>query len=120
MKKLFTLLTMLLLLSVTAKAQIVEKPAGEEKLYVRTGSAFAPEEGSTDIKTHTQTGKAARMVYDSDGTTVYISCPVSMFPDPVWVKGTLSDDKSTVSVALGQVLRHDAKHNTDLVLAVLN
>ena len=120
MKQMFTLLTMLLLLSVTAKAQIVEKPAGEEKLYVRTGSAFAPEEGSTDIKTHTQTGKAARMVYDSDGTTVYISCPVSMFPDPVWVKGTLSDDKSTVSVALGQVLRHDAKHNTDLVLAVLN
>lgn len=120
MKNLFTLLTMLLLMSVTAKAQIVEKPAGEEKLYVRTGSAFVPEEGNTDLKTHTQTGKAARMVYDSDGTTVYISCPVSMFPDPVWVKGTLSDDKSTVSVALGQVLRHDAKHNTDLVLAVLN
>lgn len=37
MKKLFTLLTMLLLMSVTAKAQIVEKPAGEEKLYVRIG-----------------------------------------------------------------------------------
>lgn len=120
MRKVFTLFALMSLLFVTAKAQITEKPAGAETMYVRSGSAFAPTEGSADLKVQSQAGKVARIVYDSDGTTVYIATPVSKFPDPVWVKGTLSDDKTTISVALGQVVGHDAKHNTDLVLALLD
>ena len=120
MRKVFTLFALMSLLFVTAKAQITEKPAGAETMYVRSGSAFAPAEGSADLKVQSQAGKVARIVYDSDGTTVYIATPVSKFPDPVWVKGTLSDDKTTISVALGQVVGHDAKHNTDLVLALLD
>ena len=119
MRRIFTLLALLSLLTFTVKAQITEKPSGEERLYVRTGSAFAPEEGSADIKLHSQLGKAARIVYDADGTTVYISNPVSLFPDPVWVRGTLNAAKNIITVQLGQVLGHSDKHSTDYQLALL-
>lgn len=120
MRKTFTLIVAFIsLILMDVSAQITEKPLGEEKLYVRTGSAFAPQEGSADIKVSSQTGKAARIVFGSDGTTVYFSNPVSLFTEQSWVKGTLDEDTKTITVPMGQLLGHDSKHNTDYVLAVL-
>ena len=61
MRKVFTLFALMSLLFVTAKAQITEKPAGAETMYVRSGSAFAPAEGSADLKVQSQAGKVARI-----------------------------------------------------------
>ena len=45
MRKVFTLFALMSLLFVTAKAQITEKPAGAETMYVRSGPALAPAAG---------------------------------------------------------------------------
>ncbi|MBQ3630176.1 MAG: hypothetical protein II949_02955 [Prevotella sp.] len=83
---------------------IEEQPAGELRVYSRSG--YTRNEDSNVpglITTREQTGTMS-IVYDADGSTVYMQYPVSDLNAlyDAWVRGTLSADGRTITVPMGQ------------------
>ena len=84
---------------------ITEQPAGELKTYDRSGYAYYvvsdyPRRGA-------QTGTMD--VVFAEGNEVYIKDPLSKLIVNTWVKGTLSDDGTTITLPLGQNIQYDTE-----------
>lgn len=96
---------------------ITEQPEGEVKQYVRSGFGFTVSDGT--LFTTTQDAKTS-IVYDADGTTVYIKNIVNGmsydFGDS-WAVGTLSADGTTITVSLEQTVGWSWMYDVGIRLA---
>ena len=83
-------------------------PEGESKYYNRSGNGlewyYDQELNRMMVRVTEQKGKV-RIVYASDGETVYIKDPVYGFQNGTWVRGTITGNK--ITVPLGQCLYHE-------------
>lgn len=99
-----------------AAAQVItETPDGTAYDYTRAGSACYGTSGGY-VAVGEQTGNT-RIVYDPDGTTVYIRDLLYKLNDyfgHTWVQGTLAD--GVLTIPMGQVIYHSADYNADIVL----
>ena len=84
---------------------ISEQPAGTLKQYLRTGMAMIGDD--FDVYEFEQNGSIAKVVFGDDGKSVYFYMPLSQITYPAWVKGTLSDDGTTITVPAGQQVLYD-------------
>ena len=84
---------------------ISEQPAGTLKQYLRTGMAMIGDD--FDVYEFEQNGSVAKVVFGDDGKSVYFYMPLSQITYPAWVKGTLSDDGTTITVPAGQQVLYD-------------
>lgn len=79
---------------------INKQPEGELKYYLRSGVAVYVQNGT--LSAREQEG-VLQVVYAPDGKTVYMKDLVSATASMgTWVKGTLSDDKTSISMPTGQ------------------
>ena len=94
---------------------IIEQPEGEVVTYARSGEFLVA--SIYGYNTDSQTGQA-KVCYAPDGKTVYLQDPLA-YGEGVgaWVEGTLSDDGTTISVPLGQMVSYNAEYDYGLVLA---
>ena len=79
---------------------IEEQPEGELRIYNRHGSTRDENRDDNIVTTGKQEG-TVNIVF-ADDRTVYIQRPVSESYYEGWVKGTLSDDGTTITVPTGQ------------------
>ena len=96
---------------------ITEQPEGEAKQYVRSGFGFVVFDNT--LFTTEQEGKTT-IVYDEDGTTVYIKNIVNGMSDSFgvsWAVGTLSADGITITVSLEQTVGWSYQYDTGIRLA---
>ena len=96
---------------------ITEQPEGEAKQYVRSGFGFVVFDNT--LFTTEQEGKTT-IVYDEDGTTVYIKNIVNGMYDSFgesWAVGTLSADGTTITVSLEQTVGWSYQYETGIRLA---
>lgn len=96
---------------------ITEQPEGEAKQYVRSGFGFVVFDNT--LFTTEQDAKTT-IVYDEDGTTVYIKNIVNGMNDSFgdsWAVGTLSDDGTTITVSLEQTVGWSYQYETGIRLA---
>ncbi len=99
-----------------AKVDIItEQPEGEVVTYARSGEYMTV--SLYGYITDQQSGQL-KIVYDADGTTVYIKDPLCYGEGQgVWVKGELSEDGKTISVPLGQYVAYNEEYDYGLILA---
>ena len=93
---------------------ITEQPEGEAKQYVRSGFGFVVYDNT--LFTTEQEGKTT-IVYDEDGTTVYIKNIVNGMYDSFgesWAVGTLSADGTTITVSLEQTVGWSYQYETGI------
>ena len=101
----------------TAAQVITEQPEGTAVKYKRSGEGIYVD---GDFTFAAEQNARTTIVYDADGTTVYIT---NIFNDcntlmgEAWVKGTLNADGTQITVPLGQALYHSATYDADVVLA---
>ena len=96
---------------------ITEQPEGEAKQYVRSGFGFVVYDNT--LFTTEQDAKTT-IVYDEDGTTVYIKNIVNGMSDSFgvsWAVGTLSADGTTITVSLEQTVGWSYQYDTGIRLA---
>lgn len=96
---------------------ITEQPEGEAKQYVRSGFGFVVFDNT--LFTTEQDAKTT-IVYDEDGTTVYIKNIVNGMYDSFgesWAVGTLSADGTTITVSLEQTVGWSYQYDTGIRLA---
>ncbi len=96
---------------------ITEQPEGEAKQYVRSGFGFVVYDNT--LFTTEQDAKTT-IVYDEDGTTVYIKDIVNGMSDSFgesWAVGTLSADGTTITVSLEQTVGWSYQYDTGIRLA---
>lgn len=96
---------------------ITSQPEGEAKQYVRSGFAFVVYDQT--LYTTEQTDKTT-IVYDENGTTVYIKNIVNgMNQDfgEAWAEGTLSADGNTITVDLEQTVGWSYSYDVGIRLA---
>lgn len=96
---------------------ITDQPEGEAKQYVRSGFGFVVYDNT--LFTTEQDAKTT-IVYDEDGTTVYIKNLVNGMNDSFgdsWAVGTLSDDGTTITVSLEQTVGWSYQYDTGIRLA---
>ena len=111
MKK-FLLLACLALAATVSWAQslsdygvITEQPAGELKTYDRSGYAYYVL--NDYVRRGAQTGTID--IVFADNNEVYIKDPLSKLIVNTWVKGTLSADGTTITVAMNQNIQYDTE-----------
>ena len=134
----FCLLTLTLLAVFTANAQeeeytppevIYNQPAGELRLFERQGAEVVEDEEGATFEVRQQTGFMS--IVFGNNHDVYLQDPVSGYTMPgSWVKGTINDERTAVTVPLGQyvdytysfdmayqmmVLDYDAEKNTYVI-----
>lgn len=99
-----------------AAAQVItETPDGTAYDYTRAGRACYGTSGGY-VAVDEQIGNT-RIVYNPDGTTVYIRDLLYKLNDyfgHTWVQGTLAD--GVLTIPMGQVIYHSADYNADIVL----
>ena len=88
---------------------ITEAPEGEVKVYKRSGDCTYVNGGYA--YQGTQSG-AISMVFA--GNDVYIYEPICGYTTESWVKGTLSEDKTTITVPLGQNLAYSSNYDAGI------
>lgn len=96
---------------------ITSQPEGEAKRYVRSGFAFTVSDAT--LYATEQTDKTT-IVYDEDGSTVYIKDIVNgMSQDfgEAWAVGTLSADGTTITVDLEQTVGWSYQYEVGIRLA---
>ena len=108
----FNLQTMFKAPNRAASDLITEQPAGQARLFTRTGTCLY-RDGSRFYYDNQQ-GEAT-IVYDPDGVTVWMLNPVSRFEAGTWVKGTINGDK--IIVPVGQFVSWNESENYGLVIA---
>ncbi len=92
---------------------ISEQPEGELRQYVRTGCNIY--QGWMGPVLTDQKGMAD-IVFDPDGKTVYLRDVVYDVASDVWVRGTLSDDGTKITVPTGQYLYWDETEEKGMVV----
>ncbi len=94
---------------------ITEQPEGTVVNYMRNGEYLLSSLYGYD--TDYQTGRV-KIVYAPDGKTVYIKDILCYGEGSgVWVMGELSDDKSTISVPLGQYIAYNEDYGYGVILS---
>lgn len=96
---------------------ITSQPEGEVKHYVRSGFGFIVSDAT--LYTNEQSAKTA-IVYDEDGTTVYIKNIVDGMSNDFgesWAVGTLSADGTTITVDLEQTVGWSYTYEVGIRLA---
>lgn len=99
-------LTIMSAANIEAKAEfnqadiISEQPEGEVHTFTRSGFAFSTIYGS--VRQFKQEGTKIEIVYDADGTTVYLKDIISQLKVNTWVKGSIEGDK--LHVPMNQLL----------------
>ena len=86
---------------------IDEQPEGELKTYKRTSVClnYSPtSKASYNIETKTSEGK---IVFCNDGRTVYIQDPIQSLSYGTWIKGTLNNEGTVITMPLPQDLSQD-------------
>ena len=84
---------------------ITEQPAGTLKRYLRTGRYMMGSGGQ--VFEYDQSGRVAKVVFGDNGKDVWFLMPLSTLTYPAWVRGTLSDDGTTISIPAGQQVVYD-------------
>ena len=115
MKRLL-LLTLFVIGAITIQAQIKDQPAGELRTYKRSGYAYMMDMG-TPVKA-TQEGLVIDIVYDPDGTTIWMKDVIAYVPYQTWVKGTIEGNK--IKMPMGQVIARLNSGAASLRLAVMD
>ena len=88
------------------------QPEGEVKTYDRTSDCihFTPSDSkfstATTFSNEKLSGKG-EIVFDPDGETVYFKDPLLSMSNGTWMRGTLSDDGTKITVNLHQYLYYD-------------
>lgn len=101
----------------TPKDIVTEQPAGQLVKYQRSGEGLYV---SGEYCIPGEQNAITSIVYAEDGTTVYIN---NIFNDnatlmgDAWVTGNLNEDKTQITVPMGQAIYHSASYNADVVLA---
>lgn len=95
---------------------IMEQPAGELKVYDRSGYAYY--ESGEYPRRGTQTGTIS-IVFGEDNK-VYFKQPLSKLEVGSWVEGTLSEDGKTITLPMGQNVAYNADQGEVITLAVLD
>lgn len=114
MKK-FTLLVAALAFFVTAFADVItEQPAGTLKNYNREGCCVV-NDYEAGFYVGYQEGKVS-IVFAEDGK-VYMKNPLMAMAYDTWVEGTLSEDGTTITIPMGQVLYHSPYYDADVILS---
>ena len=94
---------------------ITEQPAGELKTYDRSGYAYYVV--NDYVRRGAQTGTMD--VVFADQGEVYIKDPLSKLIVNTWVKGTLSDDGTTITVPLGQNIQYDTEAQQPIAIKMV-
>lgn len=94
---------------------ITEQPAGEMKIYERSGGAIYNYWGY--LFTTSQDGGAMQIVFAEDGKTVYLQNPISQVATDAWVKAELSDDGKTLTMPMNQFIIYYPDMEYGLMLA---
>lgn len=96
---------------------ITTQPEGEAKQYERSGFSMVNSWGT--LYTNEQSARTT-IVYDADGTTVYIKNIVDGLGEEFgesWVKGTLSDGGTKITVSLEQTVAWSYQYDVGIRLA---
>ena len=99
-------------------APVTEQPAGELKVYQRSGKALW--RTSSGLSTGSQSGPI-NIVF-GDNNKVYFEDLLYGFyggywtPPHSWIEGTLSEDGTTITVPLGQSIYYDSYWDADIIL----
>ena len=117
------LLSALMLLAATAGwadnlsdyGVITEQPAGELKTYDRAGYAYYVV--NDYVRRGAQTGTMD--IVFAEGNEVYIKDPLSKLIVNTWVKGTLSDDGTTITLPMGQNIQYDTEVGQPIALKMM-
>lgn len=98
----------------SAFAVITEQPAGTLKNYERMGCCVVNDYEAGFYVAY-QEGKVS-IVYAEDGK-VYMKNPLMAMAYDTWVEGTLSEDGTTITIPMGQVLYHSEYYDVDVILS---
>ncbi len=94
---------------------ITEQPEGTAYEYTRSGRAtFGSSDGYVTVDDQDGT---VRIVYDPDGTTVYVRNLVyslNKYFGHTWAQGTVAD--GVLTIPMGQALYHSPDYNADIIL----
>lgn len=93
------------------------RPEGEQKAYMRNGYAYGY--NGERVYLTSQGGMPMNIVF-GDNHEVFMQEPISYAEGGNWVKGTLSDDGTKITMPLGQRTYHDNYENFDYATAVLH
>jgi len=116
MKKITMLLAaMAVVATAFATEPITEQPAGTFKNYNREGQCVIWDYENGFYVAY-QEGKVG-IVFAEDGQTVYMKNPLMAMSYDTWVKGTLSDDGTTITIPMGQVIYHSPYYDADVILS---
>ena len=94
---------------------ITEQPEGAAYDYLRSGRATFGSSGGY-VAVGNQDG-AVRIVYDPDGTTVYVRnllYRLNYYFGHTWVQGTIAD--GVLTIPMGQAIYYSPDYNADIVL----
>lgn len=86
---------------------------GEKKIYTRAGESAVLNGQSVSLVE--QEGK---IVVSFDGNDVYFKDLVSGYQGAIWVKGTLSEDGTTITLPLFQNVYYHSEYDASLMIAV--
>jgi hypothetical protein len=116
MKK-FTLFFAAMAVVATAFAAepMYDQPAGTLKNYTREGKSVVWDYDNGFYVAY-QEGKVS-IVFAEDGKTVYMKDPLYAMAYGSWVEGTLSDDGTTITIPMGQVVYHSPYYDADVILS---
>lgn len=113
--KRFTLLLAALAIFATAFADVItEQPVGTLKNYNREGCCVINDYEAGFYVAY-QEGKVS-IVFGEDGK-VYMKNPLMAMAYDTWVEGTLSEDGTTITIPMGQVLYHSPYYDVDVILS---
>lgn len=97
---------------------IYDAPAGNVQTYRRTG--FAWQSSMFGLSLAYQDGMAAQICYDNDGKTIWFKDIVTYATTDAYVKGSLSEDGTTITVDMGQLVYYEATEGWGMKLAMGN
>ena len=105
--------------SIPTTELVNEQPAGEVKMFYRSGKNYYTVDG-TNFQTDDQHG-LMKVVFDPDGKTVWFKeIMMDLAGYNSWVKGTYNEDKTKINVELGQTVGDLSQYNQYLLLYMFN
>lgn len=113
--KRITLFFAALAIVATACADVItQQPEGTLKTYNREGMSVVNEYDYGFYVAY-QEGKVS--IVFADGGKVYMKDPLYAMAYGTWVEGTLSDDGTTITIPMGQVVYHSEYYDADVILS---
>lgn len=114
MKKITLFLAAMAFVATAFADVITEQPAGTLKNYTREGCCVINQYDYGFYVAY-QEGKVS--IVFAEGGKVYMKNPLLAMAYDTWVEGTLSDDGTTISIPMGQVLYHSDYYDADVILS---